>query len=259
MKITLLIPVYNEEEMVAPFVEQTSAVFKGYPHVECNYLFVNDGSTDQTLPRLKQLADQDKRISVVSLSRNFGKEAAVTAGLSELPATDAVILMDVDLQDPPSLIPAFIDKFEQGYDMVYGVRTDRASDSWLKRTSANLFYKGYNLFSSRPMPANAGDCRLLSHRAVVALLQLPERERFMKGLFNWIGFKSVAVPFVRQSRFAGKTKWNYWKLWNFALQGLTAGSTVLLRAWSYVGIVVSGGAAVYALWIACNNFVWKPC
>ena len=256
MKITLLVPTYNEEEMVSAFVEQTSTVFKECPHVEFNYLFVNDGSTDQTLLYLKQLAEQNKRISVASLSRNFGKEAAVTAGLSELPVTDAVIIMDVDLQDPPSLIPAFIDKFKQGYDMVYGVRTDRTSDSWIKRTSANLFYKGYNLFSSRPMPANAGDCRLLSRRAVEALLQLPERERFMKGLFNWIGFKSVAVPFVRQNRFAGKTKWNFWKLWNFALQGLTAGSTILLRAWSYVGICISGGAAAYALWIVCKKILY---
>ena len=206
---------------------------------------------------LKTLAAQHSNVQVVSLSRNFGKEVAVTAGLAELPdTTDGVIIMDVDLQDPVCLITQFIEKFKDGIEMVYGVRNNRQSDGWLKRTTAELFYKTYNWLSSSPMPPNAGDCRLLSRRVVQALRQLPERERFMKGLFNWVGFKSTSVEFTRQKRSAGITKWNYWKLWNFALQGLTAGSTGLLRMWGYLGMFISAIAVCYALWVAFKKICY---
>ncbi len=257
MNITLLIPVYNEEKMLPLLWQETKKITGGLPHVNFHWLFVNDGSTDHSLGWLKQLAQQQPCVQLISLSRNFGKEAAVTAGLATAHSNaDAVIIMDADLQDPPFLISEFLNKFQQGFDVVYGVRENRKTDSWLKRTTADLFYKGYNLLSDRAMPAHAGDCRLLSRRAVSALLSLPERERFMKGLFNWIGFKSVAVPFVRQPRPAGHSKWNYWQLWNFALQGITAGSTVLLRLWAYIGFLISLGAVLFAAWVALKKLIY---
>lgn len=257
MKLTLLIPAYNEADMLPLFLEQVRPVVEKLQGVQTRFLFVNDGSADGTLPLLKQWAAAYPFVQVVSLARNFGKEAAVSAGLAQAAQdADAVIIMDADLQDPPSLIPAFVEKFNEGFDTVYGVRTDRHADTWFKRTSAQCFYKIYNLLSDRDMPPNAGDCRLLSRRAVQALLQLPERERFLKGLFNWIGFKSAAVEFTRAARPAGQTKWNYGRLWNFALQGLTAGSTTLLRLWAYVGMCVSLGAAGYAGWVVLKKILY---
>lgn len=257
MHIVLLTPLYNEEEALPLFWQQTQQEIAKNPSVQFSYLFVNDGSTDTSLQWLKQLAAQHPYVKIVSLSRNFGKEAAITAGLAELPQeADGVIIMDTDLQDPVCLITQLIEKFEPGIDMVYGVRNNRQSDSWLKRTTAELFYKIYNWLSPTPIPPNAGDCRLLSRRVVQALHQLPERERFMKGLFNWVGFKSTSVAFVRQERAAGITKWNYWKLWNFALQGLTAGSTGLLRIWSYLGIIISALAVLYALHLAFEKICY---
>lgn len=257
MEITLLIPVYNEREMLTILWERIQQIINTCEDVRFTWLFVNDGSTDDSLVQLKTLARQNPNVKILSLSRNFGKEAALTAGLAHIPAmADGVIVMDADLQDPPSLIPQFIKKFKEGYDVVYGVRNNRKNDSWLKRTTAQLFYKGYNFLSDRPMPPHAGDCRLLSRRVIDALLLLPERERFMKGLFNWVGFKSVAVPFERQKREAGTTKWNYWKLWNFALQGITADSTVLLRLWAYIGMCISLLAVLFAGWVAFKKIVW---
>ena len=257
MKITLLVPCYNEEMVLPLFWRACQKVLATCSGVEFDYVFVNDGSTDDTLSVLKKLAAEQSNVKVLSLSRNFGKEVALTAGLANVPpAADGVIVLDADLQDPPSVIPEFIEKFKEGYDVVYGVRSNRDTDSWLKRTTAQLFYKGYNFLSDRPMPPHAGDCRLLSRRVIDALLLLPERERFMKGLFNWVGFKSVAVPFERQKREAGTTKWNYWKLWNFALQGITADSTVLLRLWAYIGMCVSLLAVLFAGWVAFKKIVW---
>jgi glycosyltransferase involved in cell wall biosynthesis len=257
MEITLLIPVYNEREMLTILWERIQQIINTCEDVRFTWLFVNDGSTDDSLVQLKTLARQNPNVKILSLSRNFGKEAALTAGLAHISSTaNGVIIMDADLQDPPSLIPQFIQKFKEGYDMVYGVRSSRRSDSCLKRATAHLFYRGYNFLSDRPMPSHAGDCRLLSRRVIDALLLLPERERFMKGLFNWVGFKSVAVPFERQKREAGTTKWNYWKLWNFALQGITADSTVLLRLWAYIGMCISLLAVLFAGWVAFKKIVW---
>ncbi len=257
MEITLLIPVYNEREMLTILWERIQQIINTCEDVRFTWLFVNDGSTDDSLVQLKTLARQNPNVKILSLSRNFGKEAALTAGLAHIPAmADGAIVMDADLQDPPSLIPQFIKKFKEGYDVVYGVRNNRKNDSWLKRATAHLFYRGYNFLSDRPMPPHAGDCRLLSRRVIDALLLLPERERFMKGLFNWVGFKSVAVPFERQKREAGTTKWNYWKLWNFALQGITADSTVLLRLWAYIGMCISLLAVLFAGWVAFKKIVW---
>ncbi len=256
MKTALLVPVYNEQEVLPFLWEQLQSVRKSLPQETFEYLFVNDGSTDGTLALLKQWAAENSSIKIISLSRNFGKEAALTAGLYEAAKADAVIILDADLQDPPELIIPFLQKYREGFDVVYGQRSDRRRDSFFKRFTARCFYKLYNALAVRPLPENAGDCRLLSRRAVQAVLSLPERERFMKGLFNWIGFRTAAVPFARQKRKAGKTKWNYWRLWNFALEGLTASSTVPLRLWTYFGFIVSGFAFLYALWIAAQKIFW---
>ena len=257
MNVTVVVPVYNEVQALALFWQEVQPIITACPNVNFSWLFVNDGSTDGSWGWLKTLASQYTCVQAISLSRNFGKEAAVTAGITYAAShADAVIIIDVDLQDPPSLIPAFIQKWQEGFDVVYGVRTNRQTDSWFKRVTATLFYKGYNLLSAQTIVPHAGDCRLLSRQAVDALLALPERERFMKGLFNWIGFKSVGIPFIRQPRITGKSKWNYWQLWNFALQGLTAGSTVLLRLWAYIGILISVLAVLFAVWIAFKKIMY---
>ena len=248
MDLSVIVPVFNESEVLPQLRARLEPVLSSCtPDYEI--LFVNDGSTDGTLPLLKTWATRDKRIKIISLSRNFGKEAAVTAGLAA-GSGRAVIILDADLQDPPELIREFWKKFQEGYDNVYGVRENRSADSFLKRMSAQAFYKFYNRLSDSSIPYNAGDYRLLSRRAVEALLALPERERFMKGLFSWVGYKGAAVPFTREKRAAGKTKWNYWKLWNFALNGLTASTTLPLKLWTYFGLVVSAASFLFAAWTA---------
>ncbi len=256
MKTALLVPVYNEQEVLPLFWDAVQQVLKQLPQESFEYVFVNDGSSDGTAELLKAWARQNPAVKVISLSRNFGKEAALTAGLVQAAKADAVIILDADLQDPPELIIPFLQKYKEGFDVVYGQRCDRSQDSFLKRFTAGCFYKCYNAISTRPLPANAGDCRLLSRRAAQAVLALPERERFMKGLFNWVGFPTAAIPFKRQARKAGQTKWNYWRLWNFALEGLTASSTVPLRLWTYFGFSVSGFAFLYALWIAFQKIAY---
>ncbi len=256
MNISLLIAAYNEEDALPLLWETLQPVLKQLPDCQFNYIFVNDGSTDGTLAYLKSLAANHPEVKILSLSRNFGKEAALTAGLTEAVHSDGVILLDADLQDPPSLIPAFIEKFKEGYEVVCGKRQSREQDSFLKRITAQSFYKVYNALARRPMPEDTGDCRLMSRRAVQAVLSLPERERFMKGLFNWVGFKTAYVPFARQARQAGETKWNYWRLWNFALEGLTASSTLPLRLWTYFGLLVSGCSFLYALWVVVKKLAF---
>ena len=256
MKTALLVPVYNEQEVLPLFWDAVQQVLKQQPQESFEYVFVNDGSSDGTAELLKAWARQNPAVKVISLSRNFGKEAALTAGLVQAAKADAVIILDADLQDPPELIIPFLQKYKEGFDVVYGQRCDRSQDSFLKRFTAGCFYKCYNAISTRPLPANAGDCRLLSRRAAQAVLALPERERFMKGLFNWVGFPTAAIPFKRQARKAGQTKWNYWRLWNFALEGLTASSTVPLRLWTYFGFSVSGFAFLYALWITFQKIAY---
>ncbi len=256
MKTALLVPVYNEQEVLPLFWEATQSVLKELPDEKFEYIFVNDGSTDGSLPLLKSWARQNPAVKIISLSRNFGKEAALTAGLQEAVQADAVIILDADLQDPPSLIPLFLQKHKEGCEIVYAARQNRQQDSFVKRLTARCFYKFYNSISTRPLPEDAGDCRLLSRRAVQAVLSLPERERFMKGLFNWVGFRTASVPFTRPARKAGRTKWNYWRLWNFALGGLTASSTVPLRLWTYFGFIVSGFAFLYAVWVAAQKIFY---
>ncbi len=239
--------------MVPVFFARAEAVLHG--HFSYEYIFVNDGSRDGTLQILKELARQYPYVKVISLSRNFGKEAAVTAGLAEV-SGEAAVILDVDLQDPVELIPAFWQKYQQGYENVYGLRSDRSEDTFLKRFTAQTFYKVYNKMADFPLPYNAGDFRLLSRRAAQAVAALPERDRFMKGLFSWVGYKSVAVPYRRASRAAGKSKWDYWQLWNFSLGGLTSATSLPLKLWTYAGVLVALFAFVFALWIAYQKLVW---
>lgn len=253
-RLSIIVPVLNERDSLHPFIAQV------IPHLEScihayEILFIDDGSSDDTLAQLKVLNQQDARIRYVSFSRNFGKEAALTAGLSYAEG-DAVIPMDVDLQDPPELIPEFVRLWrEEGYEMVYGVRTSRTEDSAAKRTTSSGFYRLFNRITHSPIPGNAGDYRLMSRRVVDVLLQLPERNRFMKGLYAWTGFKAKGVPYQRPSRHAGKSKFNFWKLWNFALDGLVGFSSLPLRVWSYIGGGVAIIAFVYMLGLIASVLV----
>ncbi len=216
---------------------------------------VNDGSQDTTLPRLLTLRAQDPRVIVIDLSRNFGKEAALTAGLDHVSGA-AVIPMDADLQDPPELIPELLARWREGFEVVLAVRTNRVSDSFIKRTTAHLFYRFINRLSTVPIPANAGDFRLIAREVVEALKQLPERRRFMKGLFAWVGFKTAEVYYQRPPRHAGRTNFNYWRLWNFALEGITSFSHIPLKMSSYFGLLVSFFAFLYAIKIVIDTWVY---
>jgi glycosyltransferase involved in cell wall biosynthesis len=252
--VSLIVPVFNEQEVLGIFLEKTSVVLER-AELDFEYVFVNDGSRDETLTMLIALAGQNPRIRVVDLSRNFGKEAALTAGIDHIRG-NVMVPMDVDLQDPPELIPSFIEKWREGYDVVYGVRSKRDDDSLAKRATAGSFYRLFNRLSPTHIPDNAGDFRLLDERVVAILKQLPERNRFMKGLFSWVGFSSVGVPYERPARVAGQTKWNYRKLWNFALDGIISFSTVPLRVWSYIGVVISLLSFLYASFIVIRVIFW---
>ncbi len=251
--ISIVVPVFNEQGSIAPFLDILLSILKssGYRY---EIVFVNDGSTDATLQRLREIQKTIGEIVIVNLSRNFGKDAALTAGI-EHSAGDAVIPMDVDLQDPPDLILKFIEKWREGYDVVYGVRVDRSSDHPSKRITAGIFYRLFNLISDTKIPENAGDYRLLDRRVVDALSTLPERSRFMKGLFSWVGYRSIGIPYVRPDRECGDTKWSLWKLWNFALDAIVSFSTMPLKIWSYIGMVISMTAFVYASFIVLRVLV----
>lgn len=206
--------------------------------VNLEIVCVDDGSRDDTYARLVARAAGDPRLRLVALTRNFGKEAALTAGI-EAATGDMVVPLDADLQDPPELIGEFISLWEQGYDVVYGVRADRASDTPMKRFSAGAFYRLFNRLSDYPIPESTGDFRLMDRTVVTALARLPERNRFMKGLFAWVGFRQVGVPYVRPARAAGETSWRYFGLFRFAIDGLTAFTTVPLKVWTGVGVLAA--------------------
>lgn len=250
--ISLVVPVLNEADAIPLFLE---AVTQALDPAGLNYevVFVDDGSSDGTLDMLKAAARCDARVRVVSFTRNFGKEAALSAGL-DFAAGDVIVPIDVDLQDPPSVIPSFVDRWREGYDVIYGVRGRRDADSFFKRHTSRAFYRLFNRFSSTRLPENAGDFRLLDRRVVEVLRQLPERTRFMKGLYAWVGFRTAAVAYERPARSAGMTKWRPWALWNFALEGLFGFSTLPLRAWTYIGMIIAAAAFFYAIFIALRTF-----
>lgn len=253
--ISIVCPFYNEGPGVSAFYDAMTAEFAKLPGYEFEVVCVDDGSKDDTLVRLITLADNDARFRVVELSRNFGKEAALTAGLDAAHG-DAVIPIDADLQDPPALIGRLIAAWEEsGADVVLAKRSDRASDSVAKRFSAAAFYDMHNWVSQIKIPANVGDCRLMTRMVVDALKQLPEKQRFMKGLFAWVGFKTVTIEYTREKRFAGSSKFSGWKLWNFALEGITSFSSLPLRIWTYVGMVGALVTLGYGLFIVLRTII----
>lgn len=245
--LSVVIPMYNEADgldmlfaALCPVLDSLQAPYE----IVC----VDDGSRDDTLVQLQARTKTVKGLVVAELSRNFGKEAALSAGL-DLARGMAVIPFDADLQDPPTMIPKLIEKWREGFDVVLAKRIDRSAEGPIKRLTAWAFYRTHNLLAELPIPDNVGDFRLLDRRVVDVILQLPERRRFMKGLFAWVGFKTATLDFERETRAAGDTKWNYWKLWNLALEGITSFSSLPLRLWFYVGVIVALISFVYAAFI----------
>ncbi|WP_417687853.1 glycosyltransferase family 2 protein [Roseibium sp.] len=245
--LSLVVPAYNEADVLDHFLSDTRSVLDTL-EIPYEYVFVDDGSRDATADIIAARLNGGVPGRLVGLSRNFGKEAALSAGLAHAKG-DIVVVIDADLQDPPQLIPQMVDGWRQGYDVVYGLRVDRSSDTALKRGTANMFYRLFNSLANIDMPANAGDFRLMDRAVVDALLKLPERNRFMKGLFAWVGYPSMALPYQRPERRAGIGKWNYWKLWNFAIDGLTGFTTMPLRVWLYCGSLVAAGSFAYAAYL----------
>lgn len=252
--LAVVVAAYNEAIALPMLHARLRAALDGLA-LETRVIYVDDGSRDGTWEVLCGLADRDGRVELLRLSRNFGKELALTAGLDRADA-DAVIVLDADGQDPPELIHAFVAKWREGFDVVYGTRIARDGDSWLKRATAAAFYRVMDRLSETPLPADTGDFRLMSRRAVDALRQLRERQRFMKGLFAWIGFPQAAIAYHRQPRLAGRSKFNYWKLWNFALDGITGFSTVPLRMATYIGLFAALVAFAYGAWIVARTLLW---
>ena len=253
--LSLIVPLYNEEDVIGAFAAAVLPVLDSVPGVVWEIIFVDDGSRDGTLSRLLDLAAAESRFRVVELSRNFGKEAAMTAGLGAAQG-EALVLINVDLQDPPELIPSMVAAWREGADVVLGRRTDRSTDSAMKRASASLFYKFNRHISNIDIPKNVGDFRLMDRTVVEALKRLPERQRFMKGLFAWLGFKTVAIDYVRTPRAAGKSKFSGFKLWNFALEGFTSFSSAPLKVWTYLGTLGAVVALLYAMFIMVRTLVF---
>jgi len=247
-RLTIVIAACNEQDALPLLHPRIRAELERLPDIDGRVLYVDDGSTDATWALILQLAEADPQVSALRLSRNFGKEAALTAGL-DLVDEGAALLLDADGQDPPELIPQFVALWRQGHDDVYGTRLVRDGEGWLKRATAAAFYRVIGRLSKTPIPADTGDFRLLSPRALAALRQLRERQRFMKGLFGWVGFRRVALPYHRAPRMAGRSKFGFWKLWNFALEGITSFSTAPLRVATYLGLLTAASAFGFGAWV----------
>ncbi|MDD5159195.1 MAG: glycosyltransferase family 2 protein [Sulfuricurvum sp.] len=252
--ISLICPCYNEQEVIGYFLSSVTPILESFKK-PYEIIFINDGSRDKTLDVLLDSKARYPHIRIINLSRNFGKEAAMTAGL-DVCQGEVVIPIDVDLQDPPELIKDFIREYESGYDVVVAKRVDRTSDSFAKKLSAEYFYKLHNKISQVTIPDNVGDYRLMSRKVITEIQKLPENQRFMKGIFAWVGFKTAVVEYVRQPRKAGTTSFNGWKLWNFALDGITSFSTVPLRIWLYMGMIIAFLAFVYGSVIIVKTLIY---
>jgi glycosyltransferase involved in cell wall biosynthesis len=237
-RISVVVPAYNEGEGLREFHARLAAVFDRLDGIAGEVVYVDDGSGDDTWAIMCALRAADPRVAALKLSRNFGKELALTAGLDAADG-DAVVVIDADLQDPPELIPQFIERWREGYDVVYGTRSTRAGETRLKRFTSAAFYRVMQRLSATPVPRDTGDFRLMSRRAAEALKRLRERQRFMKGLFTWVGFRQTSIVYDRDPRLAGSSKFNYWRLWNFALEGITSFSGAPLKLATYVGIATS--------------------
>jgi polyisoprenyl-phosphate glycosyltransferase len=259
VQLSLLVPVKDEEAALPTFLDRVIPVLDALRIdggvVAWEILFIDDGSDDRTLAAIMTAHARDPRVIGLSLSRNFGKEAALSAGLDHAHGA-AVIPIDVDLQDPPEVIGAMLAKWREGFDVVYGVRRDRTTDSLPKRLTADLYYRAHNKLSHDKIPEHAGDFRLLDRKVVNVIRSMPERNRFMKGLFAWSGFRQTAVEYERSERKQGKTKFNYWKLWTLAIDGITSASTLPLRVWSYLGALIALSGMLFALWIVVRTVLY---
>lgn len=251
--VDIIVPVYNEQDVLDVFRQRMNEVMSQLD-IDWRVLFVDDGSDDNSLHKMQELHAADGRYGYLSLSRNFGKEQALTAGLDHADG-DAVIVIDVDLQDPPELIPDMIAAWHEGYDVVYATRKQRQGESWAKKTTANWFYRILNTMSDTAIPKDTGDYRLMSKKAYRAVNQLRERNRFMKGLFAWVGYKQKQLYFEREPRAAGQTKWNYNKLWRFAIDGITSFSYLPLRFATWIGMTVATFAFIYGLVIIIKTLM----
>lgn len=254
-KLTILIPVYNEQECLEMLYQRLVNVADKLEEVETEFLFVNDGSRDDSLQIIKRLQRSDKRVALLDLSRNFGKEVAMTAGI-DYATGDALVIIDADLQDPPELIGEMLKGIKDGYDDVYAKRSNRKGETWMKKSTSKLYYRMLKKISDIPVQEDTGDYRMFSKRAIDALRRLKENERNMKGLFSFIGFKKKPIYYERDPRIAGKTKWNYWKLVNLAAQGFMSTSKVPLRLISIMGIFVSLIAFLYLIFVVVRAAIW---
>jgi glycosyltransferase involved in cell wall biosynthesis len=252
--LAVVVPAYNEGDGLIAFHGRLGPVLDALD-LDARVIYVDDGSSDDTWAVMQSLAAADDRVAVLRLSRNFGKELAMTAGLDFADA-DAVVVIDADLQDPPEVIAQFVERWREGYDVVYGTRAERQGESWLKKATAAMFYRVIGRISATPIPADTGDFRLLGRRAHQALKGLRERHRFMKGLFAWVGFRQTALLYQRDPRHAGISKFNYWKLWNFAIEGITSFSAAPLKLATYVGVMTALVAFVFGTWVVGKAIVF---
>jgi polyisoprenyl-phosphate glycosyltransferase len=245
--LSVVVPCFNEEEVIRACHDRLTAILKSMP-VDFEIIYINDGSTDGTIWVLKDIKNHESRVAIIDFSRNFGKEIALSAGLDHARG-DAVVVIDADLQDPPELIPELYKTFLEGYDVVYAKRHARNGETFFKKLTARYFYRIVRILVKPPIPEDTGDFRILSRRAVDTLKKFREQHRFMKGLFAWIGYPQKEIVYNRDARLAGNTKWNYWKLWNFALEGITSFSIEPLKVSTYLGLLTAVFAFVYALFI----------
>jgi glycosyltransferase involved in cell wall biosynthesis len=254
-KISILIPVYNEEAVLKKLFTRLTALANATINYEFEFFFVNDGSRDKTLEIIKDYAETDERVSYLNLSRNFGKEIAMIAALDHV-SGDATVIIDADLQDPPELIPEMIGWWEKGYDDIYARRSSRQGESWLKKTTSRLFYKTLQSITHIAIQKDTGDFRLLDKRAVEALKQIRESQRYTKGYFSWIGFKKKEVTYDRDPRAAGETHFNYFKLFNLAIEGIVSFSTAPLRLATVIGTFVAAATFIYLVYIVIRTIVF---
>ncbi|HLY06475.1 MAG TPA: glycosyltransferase family 2 protein [Rhizomicrobium sp.] len=253
--LSVVVPVFNEEAVIGEFNRRMTETLRDLP-LDWELIYVNDGSRDASVRLIHEFLDRSPNTTLLDLSRNFGKEAAMTAGIDHA-SGDALVVIDADLQDPPELIPEMLRVFHSGdYDVVYAQRASRRGETFLKKSSAHLFYRIMGRLTGIEIPRDTGDFRLLNSRAIEALRRLREHHRFMKGLFAWIGFRQVAMLYDRDARFAGESKFDYWRLWNFSLEGITSFTTAPLKVASYVGLVTSIGAAMYGLVIVLRTLIF---
>jgi len=253
--ISIVTPFFNEGAGVLPFHQSLKNSIDDLTDFDFEIICIDDGSKDETLSRLIDSSKNDSRIIVLELSRNFGKEAAMSAGI-DAATGNCVIPIDADLQDPPSLIAMMLKEWQKGAEVVLAKRIDRSTDSFVKRKTAEIFYRLHNALSNLKIPENVGDFRLMDRIVVEAIKKLPERQRFMKGLFAWVGFNTVTIEYIREERFAGTSKFSGWKLWNFAIEGVTSFSLVPLKVWTYIGFLGSLFATFYAAFIIIRTWIF---